>query len=681
MTTPPFSALFVPCTAPESACEVSPQFFLGAAGTCNNVTNLCECPSGFSGADVVLTYNDCHVNETFKTAGFVIGMIVSAVAIFVTCLGIVKLSVMWGVLFWHQGDEGHDANLNGTYRAGGREERSELRTRDVSLASKTPKPLPNLSVGAPQPSISSSNQTSTTAPSPIKTLQHYTSLASNHPSLPSPKRTSSTADQPSSKAAPANGGGGSPVRAGSKGGVPSSFSAAQHSPRGTNAGGRSIALEDRPSQLIRRDSSDDGDHNHSGDEEGETRTNMSRSHGMKRKKSRAPRLSIKPMQHPKTNVRSASFVTDITMAKRRRNTFLLMSCFTAYSCYSFITLVMFDQSFTIETRNAVLLWAFWSAFACLQLALWIMAYSWCATLPAMKAYAKMFPMFASHPLMRFPGLPRIITGICNTLSLVFSGVFFFILPLNATPQDLYDWIIPVGLTLTGLLLLVLLIFQSVVFSLLLKMFDSYNQSQRAGGGGSTMDQHHHHSPKSPKPRSPTMESATNGGRSFNKPRRTIWMLLVMGWSIGPMVVVFLLLAAWEADSRRNIYVYVNGLFILGGFTAIGSTYVSVYRLSLTNRPDRVRNPGTIALRSHNHNNMPESAAAGVRASDHHAAGHNNTSKNSQPVRVSDGRSSMDDSTLATPKPPRSKSQSNRNVNQTLRISEVPSKDSTDVQLG
>lgn len=36
---------------------------LGAQGVCNNVTNLCECPSGFSGVVPFLDFNDCHVQN------------------------------------------------------------------------------------------------------------------------------------------------------------------------------------------------------------------------------------------------------------------------------------------------------------------------------------------------------------------------------------------------------------------------------------------------------------------------------------------------------------------------------------------------------------------------------------------------------------------------------------------
>ena len=44
------------CSVDE--CEF--PWFGGVAGVCNNVTQLCECPPGYTGVDMVYAFNDCH---------------------------------------------------------------------------------------------------------------------------------------------------------------------------------------------------------------------------------------------------------------------------------------------------------------------------------------------------------------------------------------------------------------------------------------------------------------------------------------------------------------------------------------------------------------------------------------------------------------------------------------------
>lgn len=48
------------CSASE--CERT-TWIIGVAGTCNNVTGLCECPPGFTGKDVWENFNSCHIPE------------------------------------------------------------------------------------------------------------------------------------------------------------------------------------------------------------------------------------------------------------------------------------------------------------------------------------------------------------------------------------------------------------------------------------------------------------------------------------------------------------------------------------------------------------------------------------------------------------------------------------------
>lgn len=42
------------------SCEF--PWFGGVAGVCNNVTQNCDCPEGFTGADMLYDFNDCHQN-------------------------------------------------------------------------------------------------------------------------------------------------------------------------------------------------------------------------------------------------------------------------------------------------------------------------------------------------------------------------------------------------------------------------------------------------------------------------------------------------------------------------------------------------------------------------------------------------------------------------------------------
>ena len=60
-----------------SICETS-SWVLGAAGECNNLTGICECPPGYSGVYILVSENDCHVSTLFKqildTANFCVAL-------------------------------------------------------------------------------------------------------------------------------------------------------------------------------------------------------------------------------------------------------------------------------------------------------------------------------------------------------------------------------------------------------------------------------------------------------------------------------------------------------------------------------------------------------------------------------------------------------------------------------
>lgn len=50
----------------DDGCEI--EWFGGTAGVCNNVTQICQCPPGFTGTDMFFVFNDCHQKaENVKT--------------------------------------------------------------------------------------------------------------------------------------------------------------------------------------------------------------------------------------------------------------------------------------------------------------------------------------------------------------------------------------------------------------------------------------------------------------------------------------------------------------------------------------------------------------------------------------------------------------------------------------
>lgn len=61
-------------------CEKNDWLF-GAKGHCNNVTNLCECPEGYTGDEPFLHFEDCHVNIVAVEILFAIGLVVSILAL------------------------------------------------------------------------------------------------------------------------------------------------------------------------------------------------------------------------------------------------------------------------------------------------------------------------------------------------------------------------------------------------------------------------------------------------------------------------------------------------------------------------------------------------------------------------------------------------------------------------
>ena len=69
-------------------CEQTDWTF-GSKGICNNVTGLCECPPGYTGADPFLKFNDCHIQIRSYENLFA----------FTSMLSMISLPIMFGALY------------------------------------------------------------------------------------------------------------------------------------------------------------------------------------------------------------------------------------------------------------------------------------------------------------------------------------------------------------------------------------------------------------------------------------------------------------------------------------------------------------------------------------------------------------------------------------------------------
>ena len=71
-------------------CERS-DWIIGVAGTCNNVTGLCDCPEGFTGRDVWASFESCHIpidlattlNRAYVVADGVTSIIIFCILVYV----------------------------------------------------------------------------------------------------------------------------------------------------------------------------------------------------------------------------------------------------------------------------------------------------------------------------------------------------------------------------------------------------------------------------------------------------------------------------------------------------------------------------------------------------------------------------------------------------------------------
>jgi len=108
------------------------------------------------------------------------------------------------------------------------------------------------------------------------------------------------------------------------------------------------------------------------------------------------------------------------------------------------------------------------------------------------------------------------------------------------------------------MLFVLMVFQSTVFLLLLKMFSSYDASHRSD---------------------PALMASGPRGKAFTQARTTVKIILFSGWLIIPSMITLILIAAWSSHGRANMYFFLSAFYWLTNIVALGCTYIIVFRIS------------------------------------------------------------------------------------------------------
>lgn len=96
--------MFENCSSPTSRCGIKDNYLNGEAGLCNETTQLCECPEGYSGEDLFIALNDCHIHIATKHGVQVWCTATVCLALLCTLLGVLRLLVRWRIIYWHQED-------------------------------------------------------------------------------------------------------------------------------------------------------------------------------------------------------------------------------------------------------------------------------------------------------------------------------------------------------------------------------------------------------------------------------------------------------------------------------------------------------------------------------------------------------------------------------------------------
>lgn len=481
--------------------------------------------NGFDGFDGVFNANDCHVSIAFRDVCYIVTLVLSILALIVSTIGMLKLWLKWGVLFWQNVEDG-PADTGNSYL----EKEGNTRTRDDPDQ---------------QPSPKTPRRSQYSKPTTPKETSFRLQGQAAHLSLSSHTNTTSA------------------HTSGTRSSIPR--------PQVQNP---SVPLESLPPTLLHPEDRESTDR----DADSDATARQENGSRLKKRASRTPRLSIKPMKNPKTNIRNWNFIQDVAEAKRRRNICILMSLFVAFSIYSVILFCMFLANVSFLEQNALQLWSFWSSMTCFHLSIWAVTYSFCASLPTMKGYQKMFPSFGTSILIQHPSLSNMIVSMSVIIISINCVVMFFILPLLFDTAQFVSWILPTGFTVLAGVILVMLLFQVAVFSLLLKMFNAFVASQKSDVASIRSDSH---------------------AKSFEKAKNTVKIVFIASLIFGPCYIALLLATAWSSVSKHHLYFLLSFMYSASSLIVIGATYIFLYRISTGNTEKRRKTQLEFTTNHHN----------------------------------------------------------------------------------
>ena len=80
----------------KSFCE-EPNWLTGVSGVCNNITGRCECPSGYSGRDIVFPAETCTTNEEVFHILNVVFFAVTLLSAIFACRQSISTCINWQV--------------------------------------------------------------------------------------------------------------------------------------------------------------------------------------------------------------------------------------------------------------------------------------------------------------------------------------------------------------------------------------------------------------------------------------------------------------------------------------------------------------------------------------------------------------------------------------------------------